>query len=34
MNTRGKEQLFEIVSMLMSVINTLTARISEEPGAY
>jgi four helix bundle protein len=32
----GKEQLFEIVSMLMSLIKnlTLTSRIGEEPGAY
>jgi four helix bundle protein len=30
----GKEQLFEIVSMLMGLINSLTSRISEEPGTY
>jgi len=30
----GKEQLFEIVSMLMGLINSLTARISEESEAY
>jgi hypothetical protein len=30
----GKEQLFKIVSMLMGLINSLTARISEESGAY
>jgi len=28
----GKQQLFEIVSMLMGLINSLTARIGEEPG--
>ena len=30
----GKEQLFEIVSMLMGLINSLTARIGEEEGTY
>jgi four helix bundle protein len=30
----GKEQLFEIVSMLMGLINSLTSRIGEEPGVY
>ena len=30
----GKEQLFEIVSMLMGLIKSLTSRIGEEPGAY
>jgi four helix bundle protein len=30
----GKEQLFEIVSMLMGLINSLTSRIGEESGAY
>jgi four helix bundle protein len=30
----GKDQLFEIVSMLMGLINTLTSRIGEEAGAY
>src|SRR5213083_3650867 len=30
----GKQQLFEIVSMLMGLINSLTARIGEEPGTY
>jgi len=30
----GKEQLFEIVSMLMGLINSLNSRISEEPGTY
>jgi len=28
----GKEQLFEIVSMLMGLIKSLTSRIGEEPG--
>lgn len=32
--TSGKEQLFEIVSMLMGLINSLTARIGEESGTY
>jgi four helix bundle protein len=30
----GKQQLFEIVSMLMGLINSLTSRIGEESGAY
>jgi four helix bundle protein len=30
----GKQQLFEIVSMLMGLINSLTSRISEETGIY
>ena len=30
----GKQQLFEIVSMLMGLISSLTARIGEEPGTY
>ncbi len=30
----GKEQLFEIVSMLIGLINSLTSRIGEEPGTY
>ncbi len=30
----GKQQLFEIVSMLMGLINSLTARVGEEPGEY
>jgi len=30
----GKEQLFEIVSMLMGLIKSLTSRIGEEQGAY
>ena len=30
----GKEQLFEIVSMLMGLINSLTARVGEESGRY
>jgi len=30
----GKEQLFEIVSMLMGLISSLTARIGEEEGTY
>ena len=30
----GKEQLFEIVSMLMGLISSLTARIGEESGLY
>jgi four helix bundle protein len=30
----GKEQLFEIVSMLMGLIKGLTSRIGEDPGAY
>jgi four helix bundle protein len=30
----GKEQLFEIVSMLMGLIKSLASRIGEEPGAY
>ena len=30
----GKEQLFEIVSMLMGLISSLTARIGEEEGLY
>jgi four helix bundle protein len=29
----GKHQLFEIVSMLVGLINSLTSRIREEPGA-
>jgi len=29
----GKEQLFEIVSMLMGLIKSLASRIGEEPGA-
>ncbi len=30
----GKDQLFEIVSMLIGLINSLTSRIVEEPGTY
>ena len=30
----GKKQLFEIVSMLMSLIKSLTSRIGEDPGIY
>jgi hypothetical protein len=30
----GKKQLFEIVSMLMGLTNSLTSRIGEEPGTY
>jgi four helix bundle protein len=30
----GKEQLFEIVSMLIGLISSLTARIGEESGLY
>jgi four helix bundle protein len=30
----GKEQLLEIVSMLVGLIKSLTSRIGEEPGAY
>jgi four helix bundle protein len=30
----GKQQLFEIVSMLMGLINRLTSRVGEEPGEY
>ena len=30
----GKQQLFEIVSMLIGLINSLTSRIKEEPGTY
>jgi four helix bundle protein len=30
----GKEQLVEIVSMLMGLISSLTSRLGEEPGAY
>ena len=30
----GKEQLFEIVSMLVGLINSLASRIGEEPGTY
>jgi four helix bundle protein len=30
----GKQQLFEIVSMLMGLINSLTSRVGEEPGEY
>lgn len=30
----GKDQLLEIVSMLMGLINSLTARIAEEPSAH
>jgi four helix bundle protein len=30
----GQEQLFEIVSMLMGLINSLTSRIGEEAGTY
>jgi len=30
----GKEQLIEIVSMLMGLINSLTARVGEESGTY
>ncbi len=32
--TAGKEQLFEIVSMLIGLINSLAARVGEEPGKY
>jgi four helix bundle protein len=30
----GKGQLFEIVSMLMGLIKSLTSRLGEEPGIY
>ena len=30
----GKNQLFEIVSMLVGLINSLVSRIGEEPGSY
>jgi four helix bundle protein len=30
----GKQQLFEIVSMLMGLIKSLTSRIGEDPGVY
>lgn len=30
----GKEQAFEIVSMLIGLIKSLTSRIGEEPGVY
>ena len=30
----GKQQLFEIVSMLMGLINSLRARVGEESGEY
>jgi four helix bundle protein len=30
----GKEQLLEIVSMLMGLIKSLSSRIGEEPGVY
>ncbi len=30
----GKEQLLEIVSMLMGLIRSLSSRIGEEPGVY
>jgi four helix bundle protein len=30
----GKQQLFEIVSMLIGLISSLTSRIGEEPGTY
>jgi four helix bundle protein len=30
----GKQQLFEIVSMLIGLINSLSSRIREEPGTY
>ena len=30
----GKQQLFEIVSMLMGLINSLKLRVHEEPGEY
>ncbi|HZA38682.1 MAG TPA: four helix bundle protein, partial [Candidatus Baltobacteraceae bacterium] len=32
--TPGKEQLLEIVSMLIGLINSLTSRIGEEQGTY
>ncbi|MEY2526603.1 MAG: hypothetical protein QOE73_1374 [Verrucomicrobiota bacterium] len=32
--TPGKEQLVEIVSMLMGLIGSLTSRIGEEPSVY
>jgi four helix bundle protein len=32
--TPGKEQLVEIVSMLMGLIRSLTSRIGEEPSVY
>jgi four helix bundle protein len=32
--TSGKQQLLEIVSMLMGLIKSLTARVSEESGEY
>jgi hypothetical protein len=30
----GKEQLVEIVSMLMGLISSLASRLGKEPGAY
>jgi hypothetical protein len=30
----GKEQLVEIVSMLMGLIKSLSSRVGEEPGEY
>jgi four helix bundle protein len=30
----GKKQLFEIVSMLMGLISSVSSRIGEEPGSY
>jgi hypothetical protein len=30
----GKQQFFEIVSMLMGLIKSLTARVGEERGEY
>jgi four helix bundle protein len=30
----GKEQLFQIVSMLMGLIKSITSRLGEEPGSY
>jgi hypothetical protein len=30
----GKEQLFEIVSMLMGLIRSISARLGEEEGTY
>jgi four helix bundle protein len=32
--TPGKQQLLQIVSMLMGLINSLTSRIGEEPAVY
>jgi four helix bundle protein len=32
--TQGKEQLFEIVSMLMGLISSVASRVGEEPGFY